>query len=248
MEKEIKYNVFCIGAGGTGSYFLKEFSRFIYKGSSRIKNMFIIDGDVVEQKNLARQAFSEEDLGENKAVALAEILNENFELNWRAVARYLSSVDELSKFSADAGTGTCFDHITIPVIIGCVDNHGARMICEEFFRNNDSCIYLDSANEFTTGEVVFSYKLNGVQLSGLRSERFPDMLKGDLRNVTDISCEELNQSAPQHIATNMLAGNILLSEMCSLLADKPHPGVVMFDSGRFEQSFIPAKPVEKDNE
>ena len=49
MDKP-KYNIIVIGAGGTGTYFLKEFSRFLCGTSSVIESFSIFDGDVVENK------------------------------------------------------------------------------------------------------------------------------------------------------------------------------------------------------
>ena len=111
------YNLIVIGSGGTGSYFLKEFSRF-YQGRKDIfSDMVIIDGDIVEEKNLSRQAFLQEDIGFNKAAVMADVLNEAFDLKWRSFAKYITSKEDiLSLCSKD----------TVPVIIGCVDNHACR--------------------------------------------------------------------------------------------------------------------------
>ena len=68
-----------IGAGGTGSYFLKEFCRFA-QGRKDISEVIIYDGDTVEEKNLSRQCFTVEDVGRNKALVMAEILNAAFDI------------------------------------------------------------------------------------------------------------------------------------------------------------------------
>ena len=55
-----EYVFIIVGAGGTGTYFLKEFSRFIAGTSyeKQIVGMYILDGDNVEKKNLTRQCFT----------------------------------------------------------------------------------------------------------------------------------------------------------------------------------------------
>lgn len=240
MATKVTYKICVIGAGGTGGYFLKEFSRFISGRNLPINQLLIIDGDVVEEHNLTRQCFTKEDIGSKKAAVLAEVLNDNFSLNWESFPFYLTSKEQLLQY-----LGSLSDS-TIPVILGCVDNHGCRLILEDVFRSLENCIYFDSGNEIESGEVVFSYKLKGTQLSPLRSEIFPDLLSGDTRNVTDLSCEELNTILPQHIATNMLAGNILLSVVASLLEKGTlKRGMACFNSMDMNVEFIPLQVKEE---
>ena len=128
----------------------------------------------------------------------------------------------------------------IPILLGCVDNHGCRLVLEEYFRTHDNCIYFDSANEIQSGEVVLSYKLNGKQVSPLRSEIFPDILKGDTRNVTEMSCEELNTVTPQHITVNMMAGLALLSSVVGLIQNqRVRPGMICVNSFDMSSEYIP---------
>lgn len=223
QNKNILYEVLCLGTGGTGGYFLEIFSKALMGGHSKIRALYMMDGDRVEKKNLERQAFLEEDIGEYKASVLASVLNDQYRLNWKAYPEYLISINKLEELF------TTNNSSVVPVIIGCVDNHGARLVMEEFFKTHDNCIYFDSANEMYSGEIIYSYKLNGRQLSPLRSEVFPDILKGDTRNVTEISCEELNNSSPQHIYTNMRAGLSLAEALTFLLEDKVYPGMEFFN-------------------
>lgn len=240
MDNNILYSFAVIGSGGTGTYFLKEFSRYLSSGvhEEDIKLLMIYDGDIVEEKNLSRQAFCEDDIGLNKASVMAGVLNSAFDTQWEAIASYVTSVEDVaSKMPSGSKSGIIY----MPVIIGCVDNHACRLVLEEYFEQSENCIYFDSANEYTTGEVVLSYKFNGTVVSPLRSKLFPDLKKGsaDLRARTEMSCEELNNVAPQHIATNMRAGNILLSEACSLLDKNPHPGLVTFELDTMTQEYVP---------
>ncbi len=228
---DIKFSLLVLGAGGTGTYFLKEFSRFIAGNplKKRICSMTIFDGDIVEEKNLSRQAFDETDLGMNKASAMADALYSAFNVKWSAVGEYVLRSEQLST-----------NIICVPIIVGCVDNHACRLVCEEFFASKQTCFYLDSANEYDTGEVVFAYKAEGKVISPVRSHYFPK-IKEKSKSRVELSCEELNNVSPQHIATNMAAGNILLNEVCSILDGKPHPGLVTFDLSMYSQEYIKYK-------
>lgn len=229
---ELVYSIVVVGAGGTGSYFLKEFSRYLYdnrKAKEKISSMSIIDGDIIERKNIRRQAFQEEDIGQAKATVLASVLNEAFDLKWKAYYQYLLKVDDFEGKLVKK----VYNSTVIPLIIGCVDNHACRLVCEEFFSQQENCIYIDSANEFSDGEVVFAAKKNGKVVSPCRSTVFPDILTGDLRNVEELSCTELNEVAPQHITANMQAGLILLQAVTSLLEEgRVTTGVTIFNVDR----------------
>lgn len=176
----------------------------------------------MEQGNLKRQAFCCADVGQNKALCMAGVLNDAFALRWRGIPRYLLKEKELADLE---------EKDAIPLIIGCVDNVGCRLVCEKYFMGRKNCIYIDSANEFSSGEVVYAARGMGKDISPVRSVYFPEILAGDVRGIDEMSCEELNESFPQHICTNMLAGNLLLSAVSGLLENGAVPtGITMFDS------------------
>lgn len=224
MDKKISLLV--VGSGGTGTYFLKEISRYLSSKKKDLLAQYIIaDGDTVERKNLSRQAFDVDDIGRNKADVMAEVLNSCFELKWQAFCEYLFSVEQIENLVRQN---------TLPVIIGCVDNHGCRLLLEEFFLNSQNCIYFDAANEERAGECVFSAMVNGVVVSPTRSYFFPDMLKEDTRGRDEVSCEELNNAAPQHILANMSSGMQLLSAFVQLFENGIVPtGYTVYDVFRY---------------
>lgn len=240
----IKYDVIVVGAGGTGTYFLKEISRYLFSDMDVMKtigHLYILDGDVVEEKNLSRQCFMKEDIGRNKAAVMAEVLNAAYSpvKCWTVYPHYLIKKEQLSDLISDQN---------VPVIIGCVDNHAARFVCEDFFNTQSSCIYFDSANEYDTGELVCAYKASGKIISPCRSEYFPAIKDEDNRSVTELSCEELNQSAPQHIFTNMTAGLLLCSAFCNLMNGKTLPGVTYFNSMSLYTEYVPYSPIQRAGE
>lgn len=249
MDVKIKYHLLVVGAGGTGSFFLKEVSRYIASLPnsmlSRIGGMYVCDGDIVEEKNLERQSFLAEDIGMNKAAVMAEVLNDNFfsgsctgNLHWEAIASFLTERKQLSFLKK-----TDSSRVHIPVIIGCVDNHACRLLLEDFFSEQENCVLFDSANEWSNGEVVFAYKLNGRVVGHPRSHYFPDIKEGDVRSVTEMSCTELNMVAPQHIFTNMWASMLLLSKFCSLIEQNDmKPGMSVFDRDTLSTDFYGATP------
>ena len=63
--------IIVLGAGGTGGYVIPHLYRLAF-GRNGYVRIIICDGDVVEEKNLVRQNFVEQDIGHNKAKVLAE--------------------------------------------------------------------------------------------------------------------------------------------------------------------------------
>lgn len=124
----MKYKILFVGSGGTGTYVLKEFSRYLLGNDVQdsISGMYIVDGDIVEEKNLKRQSFMDEDIGKNKAVVMAAVLNDAFALKYKAYAKYIVGSEEVEELLPP-------DNQTVNIIVSCVDNHGARMVFEEYF-------------------------------------------------------------------------------------------------------------------
>ena len=232
----IKFNIYVLGAGGTGTYFIKEFSRYIasLKNPPVADRMFVMDGDTVEKKNLDRQAFLPEDVGFKKSSVIADVINhtlfEDGNMEWVSVPSYLTDLSQLSIIptSTMEATAEWFERrnhcLNIPFIFSCVDNHAARLLLEEYFNSQVNCILFDSANEFDNGECVFAAKMGGKVIAPVRSHYFPDIKTGDLRPVTEMSCTELNTVAPQHIFTNMYAALQLLTQAAKLIEDGSFSG------------------------
>lgn len=73
----IPRNIWLVGCGGTGSRILQPLMQML--ASRRIPlntNIFLIDGDTVEQKNCARQLFLPDEVGDYKACILADRYHE----------------------------------------------------------------------------------------------------------------------------------------------------------------------------
>ena len=114
-------DILLIGCGGTGGCFFTKLSRFLAGFSSQDINIAfrIMDGDYVEAKNLVRQPFLDEDIGKNKAVALASAAEEVLDVKVIAYPQYLSpensSVIKRRYFDSNSTSdikmviGTCFD-------------------------------------------------------------------------------------------------------------------------------------------
>lgn len=225
------FNIVVIGTGGTGSCFLQKLARYCSVSAEKI-NVFVVDGDIVEEKNLVRQQFCECNVGQSKAAALVELAADNYGLEWTAVSEYLLHAEQLDDiFVNDVGN--------VKILVGCVDNHAARRIMEEWFSHQRNAIYIDSANDEFDGEVVVSVRADGLEISPMRSFFFSDVLTDDAPSVVELSCEQRNISSPQHQATNEMAGNIIFMIICEIIKRQIPTGMVVFNAENFSMRRLP---------
>lgn len=233
-----------IGTGGTGGCFYTKMVRFL--ADTLFENMVIhytiMDGDHVEYKNLGRQPFTEDDLGKNKAVALAMAAEEALNVKVKAYPHYLRPdniymIDRLNK--------TSYSSNDLRIIIGAVDNHACRKLLHEYFMrysNLETLIYIDSANEISSGEIVIGRRTVSKISAPDRVHYYPEILQDTEKPVYEKSCEELNQSAPQHLATNSIAADLMFSYvsqviMAGELAHKAPAGIIYFDAFKLFSRF-----------
>lgn len=248
------FDIIVIGTGGTGGNYLRDFGRYLYslpvERKSRIR-ITIVDGDTVEKRNIGRQPFSVDDVGENKAVAMAVALEDVFELmNVRAVPAYLEQAEQIKRWT-DSDSNT-----KLTLLIGCVDNHHARKVMHEYFKKFSKhpsglgLFYLDAANEYSVGEVVTAISTPKGIVAPDRKYYYPNMFRGKLKRAAELSCQEMNEISPQHIVTNVMAANLLLVQTVQIISGEfcSCGGITYFDSMKQAVRFVEWKGSNMNNE
>lgn len=237
-------DIILIGCGGTGGCFFSRLVRFLADTSipdTKISTR-IMDGDIVEYKNIGRQPFLENDIGKNKAVALASAAEESFNILIKSYPKYLSQdtckiLDPL--FDA-------WSYNNIQFIIGAVDNHACRRLLHQYFSeckySLNTLFYIDSANEFSCGEIVIAKRSKNIIFAPDRAHYYPEILTDQSKPIYEMSCEELNQTAPQHLATNSLAADLMFSYLAQVInagkyAAEAPGGIIYFDAFKLFSRF-----------
>ena len=228
-----------VGAGGTGSYVIEDIVNY-YNTLDEKNHIVVVDGDVVEEKNLLRQGFLKLDLGKSKAESLVsryqKIARENVTIE--AKNYFIGSVKDVVDIVTE-------DNYQMVTIVSCVDNNVARLrltfamyAVQEFCKVNVSLI--DSGNEEWHGQTITSCLVkgkgtyltglyqkvndkgfNGVQDFELQKNNIQHMLASIFTTQEDwkskltkgdheLSCEDVTESSPQNIGTNMMASKCLL--------------------------------------
>ena len=217
-----KYVFIIVGVGGTGSLLARDLPKLLIDTPHK---MLLIDGDVVEKKNMLRQSYQEQDIGDHKAVALSSKINTFYNTHCEALGLFLTK-NEIVDY--------CENNISYtPVIIGCVDNDATRKLLEYTFNQLDWCYYLDSANGEYEGNIYIAYKIDGKKHGVLRSDAYK--LTEDLHPL-DESCEvQASKGNVQFLVTNAKM-SIYLLEHCNALLNLELKGGV-HDVKRFGSVF-----------
>lgn len=209
-------NLFVIGSGGTGGYLLQNLARLVWDMEQNGKevSLTIVDGDIVEQKNLLRQSFYRKDVGKNKAEVTAVRLNKMFGMNVSAVSEYLESTDSVNELLGTSNTNV------LNVVVGCVDNHRTRQLLQEVYAERQDFLWIDSGNDEFSGQIIVGSPFEG-DLTKLPSivEAYPEIL--EIENAlfnSEVSCDDAAVDNIQNIAANINAANYLFNIINRLLS------------------------------
>ena len=145
-----------LGAGGTGGHIAPHLYRLLHALDRPVK-VIIVDGDIVEGKNLVRQNFIAADLGRNKAQVLAERYASAFGMEAQYIPEFVESEETLSELVKPECLPVWMDSgkypQELPILIGAVDNNRSRQLCHQVFQKSEELVYIDSGNGEYTGKV-----------------------------------------------------------------------------------------------
>ena len=211
----VPVKVIVIGAGGTGGYVIPHLYRIGY-ASGRPMRVIVCDGDVVEEKNLIRQNFVQQDIGRNKAQVLAERYSAAFGIECEYQPTFIETEDELFALTTpDHGTKSTEPQRVI--LLGCVDNNKSRQLCHRVFLKKEDLVYIDSGNGEHTGQVVCGVRQKGRTTYKPLGSLYLDVLKEEDKFPSELSCAERAVSAPQSVTANLTAATAMVSFLYNLL-------------------------------
>ena len=221
--------VVMLGAGGTGAHIAPHLYRLLYALERPVK-FIICDGDKVEPKNLVRQNFTQDDLGENKARVIAERYSEAFGLETSYVPSFIESAERLEELVKPEviytgryvhnGEGGLLVRETVPelvILIGAVDNNRSRKLCHEVFLQARDLIYIDSGNGEYTGQIVCGVRRAGKTFYKSVGMLYPEVNDPEDLFPTEVSCAEASVSAPQTIVANLMAATAVVTMIYNIL-------------------------------
>ena len=198
-------NLVMVGCGGTGSWLAPAVSRVgrLLRDSRGVDvHIYFVDPDLVEEKNVYRQNFSNAEIGESKAFALAFRYGLSWGMPIIANPRRLEDVKQW----LPGGYGQT------TVYLGCVDRASARQGIHDLLL--DGAWWIDCGNEAENGQVLIGckgempkepFKLPGYcSWLPLPTLQHPELLQGSEQIGSDqgLSCAELAMQDSQGMAIN----------------------------------------------
>ena len=220
FSKERPVKIVMIGAGGTGGHIAPHLYRLLYALERPVK-FIVCDGDIVEEKNLVRQNFTETDLGLNKARVVAERYSSVFGLETSYVPDFIESAEKLEELTKpDVLRVSEYSGKTVTelvILIGAVDNNRSRQLCHEVFLKAENLVYIDSGNGEYTGQVVCGIRRNGKTYYKPVGALYPDLAQPDDLFPSEVSCADASVSAPQTIVANLMAATAVVTMIYNIL-------------------------------
>lgn len=200
-------NFVIVGAGGIGAHLgpiLAKYLAFRRPGS----RLWIIDGDTVEDKNLAR-VYSSDAIGDDKADVLADICEQTVptgSLDVRTINEYITprTFDRYHRGWYTDGT----------VVFSCVDNHKSRVYLEQLIGNLQNGLLISGGNDEYSGQAQLFCRKDGENLTPPISHFAPEILsEEDPNNIfpDEDDCSAEYEDRPQLILTNFAAASSMLN-------------------------------------
>lgn len=210
------------GAGGTTSWFLPKLVKMLYS-LKIIAEIVLVDGDIVEEKNLLRQNFAPCDVGQNKAHVLANrygTLHRSLDIS--AIPKFAFYKSPILGNSATQYSDSFFDIDMLPecnCFINLVDNEGFKKQLDCYLvRTSRYYDYFSAGVNLYNGQV---YQTK--QGSGFYSLDHESTLH-DVEEVAEISCaEEDAQAGPDQLFNgNDVAASVLANQFQRFLLNEPN--------------------------
>lgn len=198
MNNDNEFNIKIIGLGGIGTHLVDPLFRYMnHKPYSKV-HATLIDGDIFEFKNLERQTFISPD--QYKASQKEKELQNIFpDIKFESINEYINDLN-ISHYIDDKD-----------IIFLCVDNHKTRKVVNDYVNTLDNIILISGGNEYTDGNVQLFFKREGEKQTPSLTDYHPEILNFNDKSPEEMSCEELHDSSPQLIFTNLFASTIMVS-------------------------------------
>ncbi len=208
-------NIKIIGLGGIGSWLLPMITRYARFTMLQNKKITItcVDGDAYDSLNRPRQNF--ENLGNKARIKMLEMLEE--------YAKYVPAGFKLETFAFDCVEDyVTEDNISTIILDGdviflCVDNHRTRSFVSKYCRELDNIILISGGNDITVGNVQTFQKKEGVEITADLCAYHPEIDNPRDKAPYEKSCEELQESEPQLIFTNIMVASLMCCAYYNLL-------------------------------
>jgi len=196
-----------VGCGGVGSWLAEAVARYL-ASLPQPPNLVIVDGDAYSRENAARQRIGPQDIGVNKAIAIARRLSSILpELSIKPVDRFLGERNAAEIIGEESLT------------IAAPDNHATRLAISRRCQRLRNGAAVFAGNEMVDGAVQVYVRRNGRELQPPPERYHPEIAMPRDRSPAEMSCEEIaaRPGGGQVIFANFTVAAIALNVVYALL-------------------------------
>ena len=203
-----------VGCGGTGSHIASGLISIAGALADRgtQTDIYLVDPDIVEERNVGRQLFSAGDIGYPKAQVLASRLNVAFGARVGGAVRAIDTLDTFCEADPRPGADS-----ELNLVIGAVDNPAARLLISKAVASTYGRLWwLDIGNEHHSGQVALgnatevelfrrSCELGMITRLPAPHLVYPDLVKAPVKQTKrKQSCAELTATGEQGLMVNRM--------------------------------------------
>lgn len=219
--------VYFIGAGGTGGYIIRDVIRLLAQESMFEGEIVICDPDIVEMKNINRQNFTYEDIGQNKARVLANRYGALYNVTINCFEEFIDSENLYNIIKIKHIERKNTSGPSKIIIIDSVDTKKARLSIYQAIKNLNrwhiETHWISAGNEKRDGQVIYSYHCSDINTATIVDmfghEFTKKALQAEQYELDRISCAQNNIEDPQSIAANLSSAHNAILMFYNLLYD-----------------------------
>ena len=153
----------------------------------------VIDGDILEARNLDRQLFNQRDIGKNKAEALRSLYPQ---------------VKAIPEFLTERNGKEIFDKLCPEVVFIAVDNHESRKVSLDYLDEMHGTIGIFGVNEYFDSQ-AYAYQADWMNTMADPRIRYPEILEAS--GPSPQSCQGGEaESTPQLAIANAMTGCMMM--------------------------------------
>jgi molybdopterin/thiamine biosynthesis adenylyltransferase len=184
-----------VGCGGIWSRLWLNLGDLSCYTEASPKSILLIDGDVVEEKNISRQGFVRSDMGKKKSDVYGDRMKRRYpELSIRSSGEFLTQ-----KNSAEL----------IPdrsVVVSCVDNNMTRLQISKHAQTKHDMAVIQGGNEVWDGTSYLYVRESGESRVMPMEEKHESVKSPKDKNPGEMSCEErlAQKGGEQILVTNAM--------------------------------------------
>jgi ThiF family len=222
-------NYIMVGVGGTGTHLLKPLYQYLLSFHKNDEWMLhLVDGDVVEPKNLERQLFAPGMVTMNKAQAAALSLAD--EAHVRAYPEYVSE-ENIGRFVQDGDT-----------VLICADNFTVRARIESLARATDNVTIINGGNEKWDGSVQLWVREKGADVTPRIGYLHPEIAVAVGADRAEMTCQQAAAlpGGEQTLIANLTSATWMLTALWRrhtnghVLSKKQEPGPLTWTEVQFD--------------